>query len=78
MKESVLKICGAEVIQRQLKMERILSTVANHGRECLDILLAEQTKSPNPAPIRVVLMDIEMPVMNGLSVVLCHSSRRAS
>lgn len=49
-----------QVIQRQLKMEGILTTIANHGQEAIDILVAEQSKFPNPTPIAVVLMDIEL------------------
>ena len=46
-------------MQRQLKLQHFEVTLANHGQEALDILLAaEQGKGGNP--IGIVLMDIEV------------------
>lgn len=58
-----------KVLARQLKNAGYLCTVANNGREGLDILIEEQKKDPNPSPVAVVLMDVEMPVMGGLEAI---------
>lgn len=47
-------------MQRQLKLQRFEVTVANHGQEALDILLAETTGAGSGNPIGIVLMDIEV------------------
>lgn len=52
-----------------MKLAGYVVSVANNGREGLDLLLAEATKQPNTSPIEVVLMDIEMPVMGGLEAI---------
>lgn len=54
-------------------MEGFKAVVANHGRECLDIL----TKS-SPEKIDVILMDMEMPVMGGLECAEEIRRREAS
>lgn len=58
-----------KVLSRQLKNAGYICTVANNGREGLDVLLEERTKTPNSSPIAVVLMDVEMPVMGGLEAI---------
>jgi len=44
---------------RQLQFAGFLTTVANHGGECLEVL------ESSLSPIDIVLLDIEMPVMDG-------------
>jgi CheY-like chemotaxis protein len=46
---------------RQLQLAGFLTTVTNHGGECLEIL-----ESSLPGSIDIILMDIEMPVMDGI------------
>ncbi|ORY86727.1 hypothetical protein BCR35DRAFT_302458 [Leucosporidium creatinivorum] len=62
-------LINQKVLTRQLKLAGYAVSVANNGREGLDLLLAEQTKQPNPSPIVVALMDIEMPVMGGIEAI---------
>ena len=48
-------------MQRQLKQQNLQVTLANHGREALDILLAaEKNGTGNGNAIGIVLMDIEV------------------
>jgi CheY-like chemotaxis protein len=66
------------VLQRQLQNHGIQTTVANHGGEALEALKASTFwASPQQSPledISVVLMDKEMPVMDGLQ---CTSQIRS-
>ncbi|SCV70300.1 BQ2448_1694 [Microbotryum intermedium] len=64
-------LINQKVMTRQLKLAGYAVTVANHGREALDILLAEATRTnhQDQGPIAMVLMDIEMPVMGGLEAI---------
>ncbi|SCZ87449.1 BZ3500_MvSof-1268-A1-R1_Chr2-2g04915 [Microbotryum saponariae] len=64
-------LINQKVMTRQLKLAGYGVTVANHGREALDILLAESTRTNHheQGPIVMVLMDIEMPVMGGLEAI---------
>jgi CheY-like chemotaxis protein len=60
-----------KVLQRQLQNNGISTKVANHGGEALDALKSStywaSTSSPStPDEISVVLMDKEMPIMDGL------------
>ncbi|KPV74021.1 uncharacterized protein RHOBADRAFT_54592 [Rhodotorula graminis WP1] len=65
------------VMKRQLKLQNFEVTTASDGQEALDILMkdaalaaaagADADEAHNP--IRCVLMDIEMPVMDGMSAV---------
>jgi CheY-like chemotaxis protein len=45
-----------------LKAKNILVDIANDGQECLDILA-----KPDAPPYQLILMDIEMPNMDGLT-----------
>jgi len=53
-----------QIAKELLEDAGALVTVANHGGEAVALLTANQESS---APIDVVLMDIQMPVMDGLS-----------
>lgn len=58
-----------KVLQRQLHNHGITTHVANHGGEALDILKTStyyMHASPSALDLGVVLMDKEMPVMDGL------------
>ncbi|KAI1527835.1 BaeS Signal transduction histidine kinase [Pyrenophora tritici-repentis] len=67
-------LVNQKVLQRQLHNQGIQTIVANHGGEALDALKLSTfwaspspTASPSsPTDISVVLMDKEMPVMDGL------------
>ena len=56
------------VLGKQLKKAGCKVTLANHGQECLDFL--ETTNlwkgNDNGCQMDIILMDMEMPVMNGL------------
>jgi CheY-like chemotaxis protein len=45
---------------RQLQLAGFLTTVANHGGECLEIL------ESSLGSFDIILMDIEMPIMDGI------------
>ncbi|KAF1851422.1 uncharacterized protein K460DRAFT_272704 [Cucurbitaria berberidis CBS 394.84] len=70
-------LVNQKVLQRQLQNHGITTKVANHGGEALEILKAStywRDSPPNAIEIGVVLMDKEMPVMDGLH---CTSEIRA-
>lgn len=52
------------VMRRQLEMAGHKVYIANHGREALQIL--ESRGFPHSPCFNVILMDLEMPVMDGL------------
>lgn len=65
------------MLQRQLQNRGILTTVANHGGEAITLLTSSSYHSLAPASapdLGVVLMDKEMPIMDGLA---CTSTIRA-
>lgn len=63
-------LVNQRVLQKQLRNNGCITHVANHGGEALD-KLRESTFWTTPAPeaikLDVVLMDQEMPVMDGLT-----------
>jgi CheY-like chemotaxis protein len=71
-------LINQKVLARQLHKAKCTVTIANHGEEALAILERStfwnreavdgvQAENPSkPTPLQVVLMDIEMPVMDGL------------
>lgn len=64
-------LINQKVLAKQLQREKCNVTVANHGQEALDVLETadcwQGTESVEPSvKVNVILMDVEMPVMNGL------------
>lgn len=66
------------MLAKQLKTAKCTVSVANHGQECLDMLKKtdcwldatsrqDNETINNSVPIDVILMDWEMPVMDGLT-----------
>ena len=63
-------LVNQSVLQRQLRNRGCVVHVANHGGECIDLLRQSkfwQGHSKEALHLTVVLMDIEMPVMDGLT-----------
>ena len=63
-------IVNQRVLQKQLRNLGCLVYIANHGAECLDLL--EKTSywaghGPDSFDLTVILMDLEMPIMDGLT-----------
>ena len=58
-----------KVLSKQLQKAGCTVYVANHGQEALDFLQHSQLwkDSPGGEPVDVVLMDLEMPIMDGLT-----------
>lgn len=58
-----------KVLSKQLQKAGCTVYVANHGQEALDFL--EHSKlwkhTPGGEPVDIVLMDLEMPIMDGLT-----------
>jgi CheY-like chemotaxis protein len=65
-----------QVLAKQLQLADCTSVIATNGLEALNVLCTSQfsRNAPPDAPcFDVCLMDIEMPVLNGLSA--CHRIR---
>ena len=61
-------LVNQRVLGKQLKQAGCEVTLANHGQECLDILKTTNLWRGNDSGCHmdIILMDMEMPVMNGL------------
>jgi len=65
-------LVNQKVLERQLRNQGSTTHVANHGGEALDILRSSRFwkgNSGNGINIAVILMDLEMPVMDGTTCV---------
>ncbi|KAH9813703.1 hypothetical protein DFH28DRAFT_1128359 [Melampsora americana] len=62
-------VINVKVIKRQLSLKGYSVSVAMDGRQGLDILYEDDQKPSELGPIGIVLMDIQMPVMNGLDAI---------
>lgn len=80
-------LINQKVLAKQLRKSGWTVTVANNGVEALAVLKtadcwrqadhngpAVPESEPEPLPIAVILMDLEMPVMNGLECCACIRS----
>lgn len=72
-------LINQKILAKQLRNADCTVTVANHGKEALELLEKSdcwQRKGGQPATINVdvVLLDWEMPIMNGLEC--CEQIRR--
>jgi signal transduction histidine kinase len=66
-------LVNQKVLQKQLKNVGFLVEVANHGGEALDILRTSRFWNGNERngnDLAVVLMDLEMPIMDGLTATM--------
>jgi len=61
-------LINQKVMSQQLRKAGCVVHVANHGVECLDFL-AESSFCDATTPLSVVLLDLEMPVMGGLTCI---------
>ena len=65
-------LVNQKVLSKQLLKAGCTVHLANHGQEALDQLRSSTLWSANNAigiPLNVILMDVEMPVMNGMTAV---------
>jgi CheY-like chemotaxis protein len=60
-------LINQKVLSRQLSRLGHSVTIANHGRECLDMLEQSHFCQTSGSKLSVILMDIEMPVMDGMT-----------
>ncbi|TPX55503.1 hypothetical protein PhCBS80983_g05265 [Powellomyces hirtus] len=69
-------VVNQKVLKRQLETAGYNTRIANHGGEALALLQRQSTDAPEtPVFFDVILMDIEMPVMDGLQ---CATRIRAT
>ena len=62
-------LVNQKVLSKQLRNAGCVVSVANHGRQALTFLETTHFFPPNTVPLHIVLMDVEMPVMDGLTCV---------
>ena len=63
-------LINQRVMSQQLRKQGCVVHIANHGLEALTFLASSAFSSTNPStPLDVVLMDQEMPVMDGITCV---------
>jgi signal transduction histidine kinase len=64
-------LVNQKVVSKQLRNRGCVVNVANHGEEALDFLRRTEywNGKPNGEKLSVVLMDLEMPVMDGMTCV---------
>ena len=55
-----------KVLSKQLAKAGHVVEIANHGGECLEIIAMSHFCQNGGKPLSLVLMDVEMPVMNGI------------
>lgn len=61
-------LVNQKVMSKQLERAGYVVSVANHGHEALDYIRKTRFADPaNGKPLDVVLMDVEMPIMDGLT-----------
>ncbi|SMR58271.1 unnamed protein product [Zymoseptoria tritici ST99CH_1E4] len=80
---------NARVMSKQLRRAGCIVHIANHGGECLDFLDRSSfcaptppstPTSPNvpPTPLSIILLDLEMPTMDGLTCIRHIRERQAN
>lgn len=74
--QQLLVSAFSALIAAQQDMEVVL-TAAN-GREAVERLTAAAGQAPGPAPSPVVLMDLRMPIMDGVSAIAALRGRPAT
>ncbi|EMC91524.1 hypothetical protein BAUCODRAFT_58804, partial [Baudoinia panamericana UAMH 10762] len=66
-------VINQRVMSKQLRRAGCTVHVANHGLECLDFLQTSifcvDQKATTPTPLSVILLDLEMPTMDGLECI---------
>jgi CheY-like chemotaxis protein len=65
-------LINQKVLSKQLRSAGCIVHVANHGVEALDFLSkttlwSDGTESPTKMELSIILMDLEMPIMDGLA-----------
>ncbi|PWW76830.1 hypothetical protein C7212DRAFT_357776 [Tuber magnatum] len=58
-------LINQEVLRRQLRKEGCVTHVAGNGQEALDFIIGSEFVNDGATKIDVILMDMEMPVMDG-------------
>ncbi|KAK4619152.1 Hybrid signal transduction histidine kinase K [Fulvia fulva] len=61
-------LINQKVMSQQLKRAGCIVHVANHGVECLDFL-EKSTFCAAETPLSIILLDLEMPMMDGLTAI---------
>ncbi|KAF2086949.1 hypothetical protein K490DRAFT_43180 [Saccharata proteae CBS 121410] len=62
-------LVNQRVLANQLRSIGCIVHVANHGGECLEFLRTTRYCADGGVPVNVILMDWEMPIMDGLTCV---------